>query len=160
MKFKTLYSKRSGYRSCSGSPEYKEGRVKFSPDGNLSLEYGKTRNRQVEINSYKAACDVNNLVKRYENGDQLALLRNNTGVYADISELPRNIHEATKLAKDVNAIYDSMGDDVKAKYQNFDEFSSAFSSKAKFNEFLSVVSDVVKSRSVKINKPEGGNVDA
>lgn len=121
-----------------GSPEYYEKKVVFSPDGNMSLETGKLRNRQVELNSYKDSCDVNKIIQRYENGDQTALLRDNTGAYCDLSVLPKDIHAAKKLSRDVESLYNSMGDDVKLKFGTLEEFISAFSSKDKFNDFLSV----------------------
>lgn len=136
----------------SGSPEYVESHVKFLPDGNMVLEPGKIRNRQAEINSYKASTDVNNLIKRYENGDQLALLRDNTGAYADLSEMPKNIHEAERLSKQIRAVYDSMGSDIKDKYRTVDEFLCAFSTDSNFSDFIHFSQDVVKKRAEKFAK--------
>lgn len=133
--FLTAYGSKPRVSSPVGSPEYQEVSVRFSPDGNMSLKPGKIRNRQTEINSYKEACDVNNLVRRYENGDQLALLRDNTGAYADLTQMPQNIHEAQKLSRNVENLYNSMGDDIKSKYANVGEFAEAFSSQDKFSEF-------------------------
>lgn len=146
MKFLTRYSSKPHVGSAVGSPEYQEARVVFSPDGNLSLEYGKVRNRQSEINSYADSCDVNKLVKRYENGDQLALLRDNTGVYADLSKMPKTIHEAQGLMRSIHSLYDHMGDDIKSKYGTLNDFVSAFSTKSAFDEFVGFSRDIVKKR--------------
>lgn len=149
MKILSAFSTKRKASTCVGSPEYTESIVRFSPDGNLFLEQGAKRNRQNEINSYKDSCDVNMMIRRYENGDQLALLRDNTGAYADLSTLPKNIHEADKLQKRINSLYDSMGDDIKAKYGSVDDFICAFSTADKFKEFCGFASDVVKQRAEK-----------
>lgn len=163
MRFLTRYDSKSPKPSASGSREYREAKVVFSPDGNLTLEYAKqTRDRQNEINSYAAGCDVNMLVKRYENGDQMALLRSNTGVYADLSQMPKSIHEAQELSRSIHSLYDSMGDDIKSRYGTLDEFCSAFSTKANFDEFVGFSRECVKKRteSIKKLKQKEGEVNA
>lgn len=155
MRFLTRYDSKPFRPSVSGEREYREAKVVFSPDGNLTLEYTKnTRDRQTEINSYAANCDVNMLVRRYENGDQTALLRSNTGVYADLSQMPKSIHEAQQLSRSIHSLYDSMGDDIKSRYGTLDEFCSAFSTKANFDEFVGFSRDVVKKRVESVKKPK------
>lgn len=148
----SFYRKSNMKPTNPGTPIYREARVVFSPDGNMSLEYGKERNRHIEIQSYKDSCDVNNIVKRYENGDQTALLRNNTGVYCDISQMPKNIHEAVKLSRNVDNLYNSMGSDVKALYPNVQSFTEAFSDVQHFDGFLKNAASVVKNRQSKVKK--------
>lgn len=132
-----------------GSPEYTECVLRFSPDGNMYLEEGKVRNRQAEINSYRDSCDVNLMIRRYENGDQTALLRDNTGAFADFSTLPKNIHEAERLRKNVSFLYDQIGDDVKLKYGTLDDFLCAFSTKSNFDEFVTYSQECARKRSDK-----------
>lgn len=146
MKFRTAYSEKKQHFSNSGSSEYTEVRVRRSPDGNISAEYGKKHDRQAEINSYKGACDVKKMIQRFEAGDQTALMRNPNGVFADLSALPKNIHEAQKLSSEVNSLYESLGDDIKARYSDVNAFCEAFSSRDKFNEFVGFAGDVIKSR--------------
>lgn len=160
MKILSAYSSKTKASTCCGSPEYTESIVKFSSDGNMYLEKGKTRNRQDEINSYKDSCDVNMIIRRYENGDQTALLRDNTGAYADLSTLPKNIHDAERLSKRIRAVYDSMGSDIKAKYGTLDDFLCAFSTDAKFVEFAGFAQDIVKQRAEKFKKPTEVKTDA
>lgn len=140
--------------TCCGTPEYTESIVRFSPDGNMYLEEGAKRNRQNEINSYKDSCDVNMMIRRYENGDQLALLRDNTGAYADLSTLPKSIHEADKLQKQITSVYNSMGDDIKAQYRTLDEFLCAFSTDSNFAEFCGFANEVVKKRAEKFKSKD------
>lgn len=156
MKFLTQFDKVPTKSTTVGNPEYTECRVRFSPDGNLFLEKGKKINRQIQINSYAASCDVNNIIRRYENGDQLALLRDNTGVYADLSQMPKSIHEAQRLSRNINDIYNGLGSDIKAFYPSINEFCEAFSSRSNFDEFLKNSRDVVKARAEKI-KPKESN---
>lgn len=160
MSFRSRYSNRPVHKTCTGSPEYKEVRVKFSPDGNMSLEYGKVHNRQDEINSFKGACDVNMMIRRYENGDSLALMRNPNGAYADLSDVPENIHEMRKLARNAESIYSKMGDDIKALYPTFGEFTEAFSSVEKFEQFRKNTSEVIKNRKSAYEKRKEVKSDA
>lgn len=146
MKFLTAYSVKPKASSPVGKSEYVEAHVKYSPDGNLTLEYGKPRDRQAEINSYKESCIVSNLVKRYENGDQLALLRGNPGCFADLSQMPSNIHEAQKLSRNVETLYNSLGEDVRQSYPTLTEFTEAFSTQDKFKDFVSNANKVIKKR--------------
>lgn len=137
MKFITAYSQKITYPSVVGSPEYTEKRVVFSPDGNMSLKDGRIRNRQDEINSFKEDCIVSNLIKRYENGDQMALVRGASGAYCDIREMPENIHQATKLMRNVEGVYNSLPDDVRASYSDLNSFLECFVNQEKFNGFVS-----------------------
>lgn len=154
MKFRSAYSHNAARSTAVGSRYYNEGRVIFSPDGNMSLEVGKERDRFTEIQSYKDSCDVNMIIKRYENGDQTALLRSNSGVYCDVSSMPKNIHEAVKLSRSVESMYNSMGDDVKSFYPTLNEFTEAFSSQDKFNSFVKNSQKVIKARAEKFKKAE------
>lgn len=160
MKILSAFSSKTKASTCPGASEYVEAVVRFSPDGNMFLEHGKVRDRQSEINSYKEACDVNILIRRYENGDQLALLRDNTGAFADLSTMPKNIHEAERLSKNVNALYSSMGDDIKAKYRDVNEFLGAFSTKSNFEEFCGFAHEIVKKRSESYVKKKEDKPDA
>lgn len=155
-KFRKAYEVNSETRrsTCEGSRYYYESRVIFDPDGNMHLESGKERDRVAEIQSYKDSCDVNNLIKRYQNGDAAALMRDNTGVFCDISSMPRNVHEAVKLSRDVESVYNSMGDDIKAFYPTLSDFTAAFSSQSGTNEFLANVQNVVSARLDKLKKKE------
>lgn len=154
--FRKVYEtdRQASRSTCSGSRYYTESRVIFDPDGNMHLEKGKERDRVAEIQSYKDSCDVNNLIKRYQNGDAAALMRDNTGVFCDISSMPRNIHEAVKLSRDVESVYNSMGDDIKALYPTVGDFSAAFSSQSGFNEFVTNAQKVVSARADKLKKKE------
>lgn len=130
----------------SGNRYYTEARVIFDPDGNMHLESGKERDRIAEIQSYKDSCDVNLLIKRYQNGDQTALLRDNTGVFCDLSSMPTNNHEAVKLSRNVESLYDSLGDDFKVLYPSLGDFLGAFSDQTKFDRFVNDANQVISSR--------------
>lgn len=140
MMFISAFSKKPKVYTNPGNQFYNEGRVVFEPDGNMKLEVLKVRDRFVEIQSYKDSTDVNMLIKRYENGDQTALLRSNSGVFCDISSMPRNIHEAKQLYKNVENLYTSLGDDIKAAYKDPMAFAEAFTSSDKFKALVKTVS--------------------
>lgn len=154
--FYTAYSSRREYHSNSGQAEYIEKTVRFLPDGNMELVDGKVRDRQAEIDSYKESCIVSNLIKRFENGDSLALSRGAQGAFIDITSFPKNAHEALKLNRSVETLYDSLGDDIKAKYTDLSSFCEAFSSQDKFNDFMKFSGDIIKQRKAKLkaNSPK------
>lgn len=139
MKFVSAFSPKPKTFTNPGNQFYNEGRVVFEPDGNMKLEVLKERDRFIEIQSYKDSTDVSMLIKRYQNGDQTALLRSNSGVFCDISSMPRNIHEAKQLYKNVENLYISMGDDIKAVYNDPMAFAEAFTSADKFNKLAKTV---------------------
>lgn len=140
MKILSAFSPKPKVYTNPGSQFYNEARVVFEPDGNMKLQVLKERDRFVEIQSYKDSTDVNQLIRRYENGDQTALLRSNSGVFCDVASMPKNIHEAHKLYSDVDKLYSSMGDDIKAVYKDPTAFAEAFSSADNFKQLIKTVS--------------------
>lgn len=136
MKFLTAYSEKVSYPSEVGVREYTEQRVVFSPDGNMSLKDGCKRDRQDEINSFKDDCIVSNLVKRYENGDQMALMRGMKGAFCDLREMPENIHQATKLMRNVEGVYNRLPDHVRSSYTDLNSFLECFVNQEKFDSFV------------------------
>lgn len=60
---------------------------------------------------------IENIIRRFEEGDQTAL-GHESGIYADISDMPTNIIEAQKRIQDVQAKFASLPIDIKEKFGN------------------------------------------
>ena len=60
---------------------------------------------------------IENIIRRFEEGDPTAL-GHESGIYADISDMPTNIIEAQKRIQDVQAKFASLPIDIKEKFGN------------------------------------------
>lgn len=60
---------------------------------------------------------IENIIRRFEEGDTTAL-GHESGIYADISDMPTNIIEAQKRIQDVQAKFASLPIDIKEKFGN------------------------------------------
>lgn len=95
--------------------------VTYSPsydsDGILQLEASGTHNLYDEIQSHRESTDLALIISRYFNGDPGVLSRVQ-GVYADISEMPRNIHEAMSLMENARSDFFKLPPDIKEQFGN------------------------------------------
>ena len=60
---------------------------------------------------------IENIIRRFKEGDTTAL-GHESGIYADISDMPTNIIEAQKRIQDVQAKFESLPIDIKEKFGN------------------------------------------
>ena len=60
---------------------------------------------------------IENIIRRFKEGDPTAL-GHESGIYADISDMPTNIIEAQKRIQDVQAKFASLPIDIKEKFGN------------------------------------------
>lgn len=69
-------------------------------------------NRDVE------SCDVNNIVKRFQNGD-ISALQKVQGSYIDLFGMPKDLRGMSDMIDGLRAGYDSLSEDVKKQYPSF-----------------------------------------
>lgn len=150
---RTFSNFRKRVYSCSGDPFVDEVAVVFDVDGNTRLEIRGKSNLYAKIQSYKDSCDVNLIMDRFAAGDQTALMRDFSGSYCDITMMPKNAHDAMRLARDVDSIYNGLGDDMKKVYSSRAAFLEAFGSSESFDAFLANAQTCLKDR---IAKFKGG----
>lgn len=76
---------------------------------------------------------IYNILNSFDDG---TLLNKAHGVYADLSAMPDNIHEAYQSVRDARMIFSGLSDDIRQRFNNsFDEFiASSFLSD--FNDKL------------------------
>lgn len=60
---------------------------------------------------------IENIIRRFKEGDTTAL-GHESGIYADISDMPTNIIEAQKRIQDVQAKFASLPIEIKEKFGN------------------------------------------
>lgn len=94
----------------------------YDLDGVLQLKETGEHNIYLDTQADRDACDVNILVAKYMAGDETALNKVK-GYYADISNLPTNIHDAYNLIKRAERDFEALPVEVKERFDNtFEKF--------------------------------------
>lgn len=88
---------------------------------------------QDKIEACKEQTLIYNILNSFDDG---TLLNKAQGVYADLSAMPDNIHEAYQSVRDARMLFNGLSDDIRQRFNNsFDEFiASSFLSD--FNDKL------------------------
>lgn len=105
----------------SGDSVVQEYELEYSPQGVPHLVPTGTYDLYDVIQSFRDECDLGKIFQRYANGDVMALNKRQ-GVYADISEMPQDIFAATNLLERVEAIYNGLSEDLRARVGSFEDF--------------------------------------
>lgn len=100
------------------SPESSPGE-KLAPSYKLTAENDLELDGYVdivaEIQSHADSCDINTIMLRYEMGDVQVLNKRNTQ-FVDVTEIPTNMAEMFKLAKEAEHSFDSLPLEVRKEY--------------------------------------------
>lgn len=120
---------------------------KVMEDGHIELvEKAKTCLYDY-IQSFRDSCDINVLIRRYQQGDTAALLSGNT-FYGDVTEMPKSFAEMLQVSLDCETFFNKLPADEKAKFDNnFSKFLSSFGS-PEFLHALGIKSEVSVEKSV------------
>ena len=99
---------------------------------------------QDKIEACKEQTLIYNILNSFDDG---TLLNKAQGVYADLSAMPDNIHEAYQSVRDARMIFNGLSDEIRQRFNNsFDEFiASSFLSD--FNDKLKKDSAPIKNNS-------------
>ena len=104
------------------------------------IQIGK-RNMYEEIQSFKDSADITNILNRYINGES-DLLHKVNGVYGDFTNMPTSYADYFAKVKEAKAIFDTLPDEIKDKFDNdaekfFLEFGTdSFVDKVKDSEVI------------------------
>lgn len=94
----------------------------YDLDGVLQLKETGEHNIYLDTQADADACDINLLIARYMAGDESALNRVK-GYYADISNLPTNIHDVYNIIKRAERDFEALPVEVKERFDNtFEKF--------------------------------------
>lgn len=105
----------------AGDSVVQEFELEYSPQGVPHLVPTGTYDLYEVIQSFRDECDLGKIFQRYANGDVMALNKRQ-GVYADISEMPQDIFSADSLIERVEAIYNGLSHDLRARVGSFEDF--------------------------------------
>ena len=106
--------------SVSGSP-VKSLFVPFVNKGHLDIKVSGDFDLQAQIEAESCLCDINYLIERFNLGDVDALNKRQA-FFADITAYPGSYREAVDIIKDGRSFYDSLSDDEKKRYGDFEGF--------------------------------------
>lgn len=90
---------------------------RYATDGVLVLKEDGQHNLYEEIQSHRDSTDIELIIDRYFNGDPTALSRVQ-GTYADITNMPQNMHEAMALVDNARRDFESLPVDIKQLFDN------------------------------------------
>lgn len=107
----------------SGDSVVQEYELEYSPQGVPHLVPTGTYDLYEVIQSFRDECDLGKIFQRYANGDVMALNKRQ-GVFVDISEMPQDIFAAANLLERVEAIYNGLSADLRARVGSFEDFLS------------------------------------
>lgn len=121
MKFYSVSTPREAEYCPAGDSVVQDYELEYSPQGVPHLVPTGTFDLYDVIQSFRDECDIGKIFQRYANGDVMALNKRQ-GVYADISEMPQDIFAAANLLERVEAIYDGLSQDLRARVGSFEDF--------------------------------------
>lgn len=105
----------------AGDSVVQEYELEYSPQGVPHLVPTGTYDLYEVIQSFRDECDLGKIFQRYANGDVMALNKRQ-GVFVDISEMPQDIFSAANLIDRVEAIYNGLSEDLRARVGSFEDF--------------------------------------
>lgn len=116
------------YRSsCGSAPVGSRIRPRYRKDCRENppklVKVGET-DQYAFIQSFADSCDLARIVERAASGD-LTVLQRVQGVYTDVSALPETMTDLMNLGIIGKDAWDRLSDEVKAKFENEEDFKNA-----------------------------------
>ena len=128
--FSSLLTKKERHFSNPGSREANDYRVEIDDKGHKSLKFIGTHDIYQDIQSYADECKIENIIARASAGDPEAL-NQRRGVYADITDTPKNLAEAQNIILKLSTEFEKLPTDIRAKFDNSKEkFINEFGSES------------------------------
>lgn len=103
--------------SCPGDPVKIKYSGSYDENGNVVLtEVGKEYIPDY-IDSFRESCDINNIIKRYMNGD-VSALEQAQGMYGDFASMPKSLFEMLNMVNDAENEFNHFPIEVKEMFGN------------------------------------------
>lgn len=118
--YATPNSKRERYYSDPGSRFRNEYEITIDKKGHKTLHKTGEKNVWEDIQSYKDECDIGNIIARAAAGD-LNALNQRKGIYADITNTPRDLAEAQNNIVKLNNEFYKLPTEIREKFDNSKE---------------------------------------
>lgn len=113
--FKKPYEQRNRIESEAGTKMRNTYGFELSKRGKKELVITGEVNDWEEIQSYRDEVDISVILSKVATGE---LKPHVDGIYADVSNIPNNIHEAREAMIKIENMWNKLPMDVKAKYDN------------------------------------------
>lgn len=118
--FASCLTKRKRYFSNPGSREANDYIVDINDKGHKTLKFTGTHDIYQDIQSYAEECKIENIIARAAAGDMSAL-NQRQGMYADITNTPKNLAEAQNMILKLSSEFDRLPSDIKKQFDNSKE---------------------------------------
>ena len=115
--FKTQYDSRDRFYTSIGDPIVDTYTGRYDKNGDLQLVKTGTENLYDKIQAEAAACDMDNILRRFANGD-ITVLSQSQGFYADVAGAPMHFTDALNMVRSVEDAFNQMPADEREKYDN------------------------------------------
>lgn len=113
----------------------------FENDGSMNLKKSGQVDIYEEIQSHKASCDINMIIKRFTDTGDTSLFQVRQAYYGDFTEMPKTIAEMYQRLSDAEGIFNGLKSEIKEQFNNsVSEFLAAFGSD-KFMKVFAVDSE-------------------
>lgn len=116
LSFDNLYRERKRVFSAPGSSEVPTYRPVVGDSGAIDLIQNGMINIYDQIQSHKDSCDINLMIKRFENGDLTALGTPRDPVYMDVTDMPKTYAELYQKVIDAKKEFNALPLDLREKF--------------------------------------------
>lgn len=113
----TQYDARPRFYTSVGNPIVETFTGRYDQNGDLQLVCTGIENLYDKIQAEADACDMDNILRRFANGD-ISVLSQSQGVYADVSGAPMHFTDALNMVRSVEDAFNQMSAEEREKYDN------------------------------------------
>lgn len=115
--FKTQFDVRERFYTCIGNPIVETFTGRYDKNGDLQLVKTGSDNLYDKIQAEAASCDMDNILRRFANGD-ISVLSQSQGVYADVSGAPMHFTDALNMVRSVEDAFNHLPAEDREKFDN------------------------------------------
>lgn len=115
--FKTQFDKRGRFYTSIGNPVIQTFTGRYDKNGDLQLVNTGSENLYDKIQAEAAACDMDNILRRFANGD-ISVLSQSQGIYADVADAPMHFTDALNMVRSVEETFDKLPAEDREKFDN------------------------------------------
>lgn len=115
--FITQYDSRDRFYTSIGNPIVETFTGRYDKNGDLQLVSTGSENLYDKIQAEAAACDMDNILRRFANGD-ISVLSQVQGVYADVADAPMHFTDALNMVRSVEDSFAQLSAEEREKFDN------------------------------------------
>lgn len=115
--FKTQFDTRDRFYTSIGNPVVDTFTGRYDKNGDLQLVKTGTENLYDKIQAEAAACDMDNILRRFANGD-ISVLSQSQGFFADVAAAPMHFTDALNMVRSVEDAFNQMPAEEREKFDN------------------------------------------